>query len=74
MDFTLANMPAQRELSFPGSANSVALALVDFTFDDVGPAADIDFARSTSNTTFGTIGVKVWIFKGEVIGQAGRTL
>ena len=36
--------------------------------------ADIDFARSTSNTTFGTIGVKVWIFKGEVIGQAGRTL
>ena len=36
--------------------------------------ADIDFAKSTSKTTFGTIGVKVWIFKGEVIGQAGRTL
>ena len=31
--------------------------------------ADIDFAKSTSNTTFGTIGVKVWIFKGEVIGR-----
>lgn len=34
--------------------------------------ADIDFAKSTSRTTFGTIGVKVWIFKGEVIGQAER--
>lgn len=31
--------------------------------------ADIDFAKSTSRTTFGTIGVKVWIFKGEVIGR-----
>jgi small subunit ribosomal protein S3 len=31
--------------------------------------ADIDYARSTSKTTFGTIGVKVWIFKGEVIGE-----
>ncbi len=31
--------------------------------------ADIDFAKSTSKTTFGTIGVKVWIFKGEVLGD-----
>ncbi|HEY5118207.1 MAG TPA: 30S ribosomal protein S3 [Anaerolineales bacterium] len=27
--------------------------------------ADIDFARSEARTTFGRIGVKVWIFKGE---------
>ena len=27
--------------------------------------ADVDFAISTAKTTFGTIGVKVWIFKGE---------
>src|SRR6266581_315203 len=27
--------------------------------------ADIDYALSTAKTTFGTIGVKVWIFKGE---------
>lgn len=31
--------------------------------------ADIDYARSTAFTTFGTIGVKVWIFKGEVHGE-----
>lgn len=30
--------------------------------------ADIDFARETSFTTYGTIGVKVWIFHGEVYG------
>ncbi len=29
--------------------------------------ADIDFARSTANTTYGTTGVKVWICKGEVL-------
>jgi small subunit ribosomal protein S3 len=35
--------------------------------------ADIDFARATAKTTYGTIGVKVWICKGEVLGD-GRTL
>jgi small subunit ribosomal protein S3 len=28
--------------------------------------ANIDFARSTAYTTFGTIGIKVWIYKGDV--------
>ncbi len=31
--------------------------------------ADIDYATSTSHTTFGCIGIKVWIFKGEVLGK-----
>jgi small subunit ribosomal protein S3 len=30
--------------------------------------ADIDYAPSTAYTTYGTVGVKVWIFHGEVIG------
>jgi len=30
--------------------------------------ADIDYALAVANTTYGTIGVKVWICKGEVIG------
>jgi small subunit ribosomal protein S3 len=29
--------------------------------------ADVDYARSTAKTTFGPIGVKVWVFKGEVV-------
>jgi small subunit ribosomal protein S3 len=32
--------------------------------------ADIDFTRANSKTTYGIIGVKVWICKGEVIGEA----
>lgn len=28
--------------------------------------ANIDFARATAHTTYGTIGVKVWIYKGQV--------
>jgi small subunit ribosomal protein S3 len=36
--------------------------------------ADIDYATSTAKTTYGTIGIKVWIFKGEVVEEmAGRT-
>ena len=31
--------------------------------------ADIDYATAEAKTTYGVIGVKVWIFKGEVIGQ-----
>jgi small subunit ribosomal protein S3 len=31
--------------------------------------ADIDFARSTAHTTFGCVGVKVWIYKGEVFPE-----
>ena len=34
--------------------------------------ADIDYATATSRTTYGAIGVKVWICKGEVIGEAAE--
>ena len=35
--------------------------------------ADIDYATSTAKTTFGTIGVKVWIFKGEKVDERRGT-
>jgi small subunit ribosomal protein S3 len=36
--------------------------------------ADIDYATSTAKTTYGTVGVKVWIFRGEVVEDlSGRT-
>ncbi len=36
--------------------------------------ADVDYATATAKTTYGTIGVKVWIFKGEVVeDRRGRT-
>ncbi len=35
--------------------------------------ADIDYSTSTSNTIYGSIGVTVWIFKGEIIGDVDLT-
>jgi small subunit ribosomal protein S3 len=36
--------------------------------------ADIDYATSTAKTTYGTIGVKVWVFKGEIVeDRRGKT-
>ena len=31
--------------------------------------ADIDFGESTAKTTYGTCGVKVWVFKGEILAH-----
>lgn len=31
--------------------------------------ADIDYATHEAHTTYGVIGVKVWVFKGEIIGK-----
>jgi len=31
--------------------------------------ADIDYAISEADTVYGKIGIKVWIFKGEVYGK-----
>jgi len=36
--------------------------------------ADVDYSTSVAKTTYGTIGVKVWIFKGEIVeDRRGRT-
>jgi small subunit ribosomal protein S3 len=37
--------------------------------------ADIDYATSTAQTTYGVIGIKVWVYKGDMISgeQAGAT-
>ena len=31
--------------------------------------ADIDFGMATAKTTYGTCGVKVWVFKGEILAH-----
>ena len=35
--------------------------------------ADIDYGFAEAHTTFGCIGIKVWIYKGEVLGDVRRT-
>jgi small subunit ribosomal protein S3 len=34
--------------------------------------ADIDYGLAVAKTTYGTIGVKVWIFKGEILDRSRR--
>ncbi|PIR94961.1 30S ribosomal protein S3 [Candidatus Falkowbacteria bacterium CG10_big_fil_rev_8_21_14_0_10_37_6] len=35
--------------------------------------ADIDYSRGAANTTYGAIGVKVWIYKGEIFNKEQAT-
>ena len=37
-------------------------------------AADVDFGLAQARTTYGIIGVKVWIFKGEVLQRKARRI
>lgn len=34
--------------------------------------ADIDYGFAEAHTTYGVIGIKVWIFKGEILGKYGQ--
>ena len=36
--------------------------------------ADIEYGQATAKTTYGTIGVKCWIFKGEILPQRRRRI
>jgi len=36
--------------------------------------ADIDYGFAEANTTYGKIGIKVWIYKGEVLPEAKKTV
>jgi len=36
--------------------------------------ADIDYASYGANTQYGVIGIKVWIFKGEILDHKKGTL
>ena len=35
--------------------------------------ADIDFGRATARTSVGAVGVKVWVYKGDVVGSLATT-
>ena len=45
------NLPAGRELPYPGAANAVGGALVGLTFDDVKPAKGMDFSHAAQLVT-----------------------
>jgi len=36
--------------------------------------ADIDYGTAEAKTTYGIIGVKVWIFKGEILADTDKSV
>ncbi|MBV9570493.1 MAG: DUF4340 domain-containing protein [Alphaproteobacteria bacterium] len=44
--FKLVNLPAGRELAYPGAPDNVGAGIVGLTFDDVKPAKGMDFSKS----------------------------
>ena len=60
-----------------GRLNGAEIARVEHYHDGTIPLqtlrADIDYGFAEAATTYGRIGVKVWIYKGEVLTQSLRT-
>ncbi len=81
MKQTLAKMVADRgvkgaKIQLSGRLDGAEIARTEHLEEGSLPLqtlrADIDFARITAHTTFGTIGVKVWIYRGEVFDTESR--
>lgn len=54
-----------------GRLNGAEIARSEWTLSGRVPLhtlrADVDYATATAHTTYGALGIKVWIFKGEVL-------
>jgi small subunit ribosomal protein S3 len=68
------------KIACSGRLSGAEMARRDWTMEGRVPLhtlrADIDYAKSEALTTYGRIGVKVWVYKGEVLGDrqaAGET-
>ncbi|PIR42033.1 MAG: 30S ribosomal protein S3 [Candidatus Yanofskybacteria bacterium CG10_big_fil_rev_8_21_14_0_10_37_15] len=66
----LANKEAKgAKIQLGGRLNGAEIARTEHLEEGSLPLqtlrADIDFAMATAHTTFGTIGIKVWIYKGD---------
>jgi small subunit ribosomal protein S3 len=59
------------KIQVSGRLNGAEIARTEWTREGRVPLhtlrANVDYAYSTAQTTYGILGVKVWIFKGEVI-------
>ncbi len=59
------------KLQISGRLNGAEIARSEWTREGRVPLhtlrADIDYANKTAHTTYGVLGIKVWVFKGEVL-------
>jgi small subunit ribosomal protein S3 len=66
------------KIQVSGRLNGAEIARTEWTREGRVPLhtlrADIDYAYKTAETTYGILGIKVWVFKGEIIpGQENIT-
>ncbi|MCC6934164.1 MAG: 30S ribosomal protein S3 [Candidatus Yanofskybacteria bacterium] len=75
MKMTIQKVMASRavkgvKLQLSGRLDGAEIARVEHMEEGSLPLqtlrADVDFVRATAHTTYGTVGVKVWVYKGEV--------
>jgi small subunit ribosomal protein S3 len=78
MRMTMAKIMASRDvkgakLQLGGRLDGAEIARLEHMEEGSLPLqtlrANIDFVRATAHTTYGTIGVKVWIYKGQVFDK-----
>lgn len=64
------------KIQISGRLNGAEIARTEWTREGRVPLhtlrADIDYAETVARTTFGIIGVKVWVFRGEVLPGQDR--
>jgi small subunit ribosomal protein S3 len=78
MKMTILKVMASRDvkgvkLQLSGRLDGAEIARVEHMEEGSLPLqtlrANIDFVRATAHTTYGTIGVKVWVYKGEIFEE-----
>jgi small subunit ribosomal protein S3 len=61
------------KIQMSGRLGGAEMSRVEWSFKGTLPLhtlrANVDFARATAYTTYGTLGVKVWLYKGEVFND-----
>lgn len=64
------------KIQISGRLNGAEMSRVEWLSEGTIPLhtlrADIDFARDVARTTYGAIGIKVWVYKGEVFNKANQ--
>jgi len=64
------------KIQLSGRLNGAEMSRVEWLSEGTIPLhtlrADIDFARDVARTTYGAIGIKVWVYKGEVFKRKNK--
>lgn len=73
-NYTLDNIPAGRELSYPGVTFAPATAIAAFSFDDVRPISEVDFSNAAEVTTETFDGLQITVRIVELDGASWASL